>query len=153
MYFLKPGVKEDPVRRWNLPDRIFFGHGACHILAGVFLARFGSDAHWAEWVTPHNGLEGAHVYVTDGDRAFDYHGSPTRGALLAHHKKKWRSRLPGWDADVRAVDFDLLSTPALNERRMRGPDQYLHDPIPRAVRFIERSGVPSRPPERGRGPA
>ena len=38
MYVLKRGVKKDPQRRWNLPDRIFFGYGACHILAGAFLA-------------------------------------------------------------------------------------------------------------------
>jgi hypothetical protein len=37
MYILKPGIKRDPERRWALPDRIFFGHGACHILAGVYL--------------------------------------------------------------------------------------------------------------------
>ena len=153
MYFLKPGVKQDPVRRWNLPDRIFFGHGACHILAGVFLARSGSAAYWAEWVTPHKDLEGAHVYVTDGDRAFDYHGFSRREALLAHHRKKWLTRFPDWDADIRVVDFDLLSTSALNQRRMRGPDQYLHDPIPRAVRFIGRYGVPARNPGRGRGSA
>ena len=38
MYVLKPGLK---TKTWlgigALPDRIFFGHGACHILAGVFL--------------------------------------------------------------------------------------------------------------------
>jgi hypothetical protein len=37
MYKLKPGIKQDPQRRWQLPDRIFFGHGACHILAGIYL--------------------------------------------------------------------------------------------------------------------
>lgn len=35
---LKPGIKQDAVRRWALPDHIFFGYGACHILAGTFLA-------------------------------------------------------------------------------------------------------------------
>ncbi len=33
MYLLRPGIKENPVRRWNLPDRVFFAAGACHILA------------------------------------------------------------------------------------------------------------------------
>lgn len=32
MYTLKPGIKKDPVRRWALPDRIFFGNGTCAIL-------------------------------------------------------------------------------------------------------------------------
>lgn len=30
---LKPGIKTDPLRLWGLPDRIFFGHGACQFLA------------------------------------------------------------------------------------------------------------------------
>lgn len=38
LYTLKPGIKKDPVRRWALPDRVFFGNGACAILAGVFLS-------------------------------------------------------------------------------------------------------------------
>jgi len=42
MYLLKPGVKGNPVRRWNLPDRVFFACGACHILAHAFLERFAS---------------------------------------------------------------------------------------------------------------
>lgn len=37
MYVLKQGIKSDHHRRWSLPDRTFFGYGACHILAGVFL--------------------------------------------------------------------------------------------------------------------
>jgi hypothetical protein len=34
MYVLKPGVKADPHRQWALPDRIFFGYGACHTALG-----------------------------------------------------------------------------------------------------------------------
>jgi hypothetical protein len=38
MYILANGsVKQDPVRRWSLPDRVFFACGACHILAYAFL--------------------------------------------------------------------------------------------------------------------
>lgn len=150
MYFLKPGVKQDPVKRWNLPDRIFFGHGACHILAGVYLATFEPEDFWAEWIQPSGGLSGSHIYLTDGSKAFDYHGFSTREALLSHHRKKWLTRFENWSAKITTVDFDLLSTHALNERRMRGPDQYLHDPIPRAVRFIDNYNVPSRQPNRVR---
>src|SRR5204863_8719252 len=35
MYVLKHGIKKNPEKRWALPDRIFFGHGACAILAGA----------------------------------------------------------------------------------------------------------------------
>ncbi|WP_245511356.1 MULTISPECIES: hypothetical protein [unclassified Mesorhizobium] len=37
MYVLKHGIKKNPEKFWALPDRIFFGYGACHILAGTFL--------------------------------------------------------------------------------------------------------------------
>ena len=37
--------KSDPVMRWNLPDRIFFACGACHILAHAFIERFDAPAN------------------------------------------------------------------------------------------------------------
>jgi hypothetical protein len=74
MYVLKPGIKADPHRRWSLPDRVFFGHGACHILAGVFLDRPPLPYFYAERVIPAEGFAGNHVYVTNGIIAFDYHG-------------------------------------------------------------------------------
>ncbi|CCV05171.1 conserved hypothetical protein [Mesorhizobium metallidurans STM 2683] len=39
---------------------------------------------------------------------------------------------------IERVDFDLLDTAELNQRKMLGPNQYLYDPIPRARRFIDR---------------
>lgn len=136
MYVLKPGIKRDPVRRWALPDRIFFGHGACHILAGVYLRRPPLAGFRAERIIPAEGFAGAHVYVTDGTVAFDFHGYSLRDRLLAHHRKGWSRRNPGWDCVVEGVDFDLLDTAALNERKMLGPDQYLHDAVTRAERFM-----------------
>ena len=137
MYVLKPGIKKDPVRRWALPDRIFFGYGACAILAGVYLRDPPLAGAWhAERILPHAGHAGNHIYVTDGHRAFDFHGYSCRDRLLAHHRRQWSAHSTGWDADIGVVDFDLLDTAALNARRMLGPEQYLHDPIPRAVRFI-----------------
>ncbi|MCS0496316.1 hypothetical protein NVS89_14520 [Ancylobacter sp. MQZ15Z-1] len=138
MYVLKPGIKRDPVRRWALPDRIFFGHGACYILAGVYLAAPPLARFHAERIIPAEGLPGAHVYVTDGRLAFDYHGYSLRTRLLAHHRRGWAARFEGWEGTVEPADFPLLDTPALNARRMLGPDQYLHDPIPRARAFIAR---------------
>ena len=138
MYVLKPGIKEDPVRRWNLPDRVFFGHGACHILAGVFIREFPGRAFWAEWIRPLDDREGNHIYVTNGTLTFDYHGYASLESLQNHHKRGWSSRIPGWEASIKRVDFDLLDTDALNARKMRGPDQYLEDPIPRAIAFLHR---------------
>jgi hypothetical protein len=142
MYVLKPGIKADPHRRWSLPDRIFFGHGACHILAGVFLDRPPLSGFCAERVIPAEGFFGNYVYVTNGVVVFDYHGYSSRDRLLEHHKRVWSSQYDGWLCAIERVDFKLLSTADLNMRQMRGPDQYLHDPIPRARRFIEQRNHP-----------
>lgn len=141
MYVLKPGIKKDPARRWALPDRIFFGFGACHILAGTFLRKPPLEGAFAERILPADGYSGNHIYVTNGTIAFDCHGFCCRDKLLTHHKKGWSSRQPGWNATIESVDFDLLDTSALNHRKMLGPDQYLHDPVPRASRFIARHDV------------
>lgn len=137
MYVLKRGVKRDPQQRWALPDRIFFGHGACHILAGSFLAEPPLPGFHAERIVPGEGFAGGHVYVTDGRIAFDYHGWSVRLRLLHHFTDAWaRHAGAGWNCRLERVDFDLLDTAALNAHRMLGPDQYLHDPRPRARRFI-----------------
>ncbi len=139
MYALKPGVKQDPVRRWNLPDRVFFGHGACHILAGVFLQDPPLRGFYAERIIPADGFGGNHIYVTDGWITFDYHGYARRDRLLHHHTLGWARRsADGWTCQLEKVGFDLLSTRDLNARKMRGPDQYLSDPILRARRYLQR---------------
>ena len=138
MFRLRAGIKNDPERRWALPDRIFFGHGACHILAGIYLSRPPLPGFRAERIIPSNAFAGNHIYVTNGDIAFDHHGYCALERLLAHHRRCWSTRIEGWDCTVETVDFDLLSTAELNARKMRGPDQHLLDPRPRAQRFIDR---------------
>ena len=139
MYTLMPGIKGDPVRRWALPDRIFFGHGACHILAGVYLANPPLRGFYAERIIPGEGFAGNHIYVTDGNVTFDNHGYALRMRLLQYFTDGWSRRSSvGWHCRLERVDFDLLDQSALNERRMLGPDQYLHNPVPRARKFIER---------------
>ncbi|WP_338719751.1 hypothetical protein [Devosia sp. XK-2] len=138
MYRLKPGIKKDMVRRWALPDRIFFGYGACHILAGVYLAEEPLTGFYAERIIPRGDAPGGHMYVTDGTVVFDYHGYSRRERLLAHHRKCWSTDCPGWDCDIETVDFPILGAHALNARKMLGPDQYLFDAVSRARAFIAR---------------
>lgn len=139
MYVLKPGVKTDPQRRWALPDRIFFGHGACHILAGIFLETSPLPGFHAERIVPGDGFAGNHIYVTDGLIAFDFHGYSSRLRLLDHHTNGWANRyVTGWHCRLESVDFNLLSTTDLNQRKMLGPDQYGSDVISRARAFLDR---------------
>lgn len=67
---------------------------------------------------------------------FDYRGYVPRDRMLAWFRAAWSEQVPGWSGTIEAVDFELLSTRALNARKMRGPDQYFGDPIARARRFI-----------------
>ncbi len=134
MYVMKPGMKRDQQKRWALPDRIFFGHGACHILAGVYLREAPLAGFHAERVIPAAGLPGNHIYVTDGQIAFDYHGYSRRVDLLDHHSRCWSRQHQGWTCRIELVDFGLLDTVQLNQRKMLGPDQFYEDPTPRARR-------------------
>ena len=138
MYVLKSGIKQNPARRWALPDRVFYGHGACHILAGVFLERYPESDFEAVWIKPWEQLSGNHIFVTNGKIAFDYHGYSVLERLLTHHQKGWASRYTDWGADVIPVDFPLLDTSELNAREMRGPNQYFGDVIDRTRRYLSR---------------
>ncbi len=137
MYRFKPGIKSDPKRRWSLPDRIFFGNGACHILAGVYLELEPLPGFWAERIIPADGFSGSHIYTTNGITAFDYHGYSVRDRLLTPHWRGWGEQYPGWDAEVVKVDFSLLEEAELNKRKMHGSAQHYDDPTFRARRFIE----------------
>lgn len=138
MYIMKPGMKRQPEKHWSLPDRIFFGHGACQILAGVYLCDLPLASFHAERIVPRENKPGNHIFVTDGVLAFDYHGYSLRSRLLEHHARCWSRSHSGWSFDVETAAFDLLDTVALNERKMRGPDQFPADPIKRARHFLER---------------
>lgn len=139
MYRMKPGVKKNPERRWALPDRVFFGNGACHILAGVYLQAPPLPGFHAERIIPGDGFAGNHIFVTDGTVAFDYHGYTLRNRLLRYYTNNWAGEYSqGWHCRLEQVDFDLLSTQALNARKTLGPDQYLFDPISRAQRYLKK---------------
>ena len=88
MYVLKHGIKKNPEKRWALPDRIFFGYGACAILAGAFLDHPPLDGFYGERIIPGEGFSGDHIYVTNGVIAFDYHGYSARERLLEHHGER-----------------------------------------------------------------
>lgn len=139
MYWISGKKKRDPHLRWALPDRIFFGRGACHILAGAYLRLLPSSGFYAERIIPDAGHSGNHIYVTDGIIAFDFHGYTVRERLLAQHRRGWSARYPGWSRRIEPVDFDLLNTEALNARKMLGPDQYLYDALDRAQRFLTKT--------------
>ena len=58
MYITKV-ERGDLVRRWALPDRIFFACGACQVLAYAALQTF--PGFKAIWIKPHQGYTGNHI--------------------------------------------------------------------------------------------
>ena len=146
MYRIGPGIKRDPVRRWALPDRVFFACGACHILTYAFLQRYPPARYRSLWLKPAPGFTGNHIVATDGTRAFDFHGHSNWPVLLDHTKAKARRWWPGWDADLIDLPPHVLVSEAESRRYdglwLRQPDQYLGDALARANRFLDRFPPP-----------
>ncbi|MFQ6546358.1 hypothetical protein AADZ90_000265 [Aestuariibius sp. 2305UL40-4] len=105
MYWPIPGIKKHPKKRWDQPDRIFFGFGACHILAGVFLEDAPVDGFHGEWIVQADGFGGNHIFVTNGKVAFDFHGYSLRRKLLSRYWAGYQDRYPGWRARIVRIDF------------------------------------------------
>lgn len=146
MYALASGIKEDPVRRWALPDRVFFACGACHILAHAFLERYPDLGFSPVWLKPAKGFTGNHVFVVRENAVFDYHGYSRRAAFLAHTRAKARRWWPGWDADLIPLPPHVLISETesrkFDELWLREPEQFLHDALPRARAFLDRFPAP-----------
>lgn len=138
--------KSDPIKRWQLPDRVFFACGACHILAHAFLERYANTAMQPLWFKPFDGFTGNHIVVIWGDWAFDYHGYSKRTVLIDHYFKRARQRWPGWDAELPSLPRDVLvsenKSKEISGLWLREPDQFLHNALPRAERYLDRFGPP-----------
>jgi hypothetical protein len=146
MYVLPPGTKSDPVKRWNLSERVFFACGACHILAFAFLERYPNAGFAPMCIRPAKGFIGGHIVVVRDNLAFDYHGYSSWRALRNHILRRANHRWPGWDAEI----FPLPPAVLVSEIRsryydrlwLREPKQFLHDALPRARRYLDRFPPP-----------
>ncbi len=147
MYILRPGIKQDPLQRWALPDRVFFACGACHILAYAFLSRYPGSRFGPLWIKPARGFTGNHILVARNDTAFDYHGYSSLKVLLDHTGLKARRWWPGWTAAVIPLPMDILISEEKSREYeglwLREPKQFLHDALPRAEQFLSRFCEPS----------
>jgi hypothetical protein len=135
-------TKSDPVRRWKLPDRVFFAAGACHILAYAFLERFPERGGKAIWLRPLDGSPTNHIFVDLGDTAFDFHGYVEKRQLLEHFARRARLISPDWSAEEIELPRDFLVSEAKSKTVpglwLREPGQFLFDALPRARAFLDR---------------
>jgi len=146
MYIVDQAIKNDPARRWALPDRVFFACGACHILAYAFLERYPAAGFKPIWIKPAAEYIGNHIIVSDGEAAFDYHGYSGLPTLIAHTRAKAGRWWPGWSADMIELPAEVLVSEAKSRRYdglwLREPRQFLHDALPRARAFVRRFPAP-----------
>ncbi|MGX9964668.1 hypothetical protein ACVFYP_15165 [Roseomonas sp. F4] len=148
MYVLKPGVKENPLWRWALPDRVFFASGACHILAWAFLRRYPQSGATPLWFRPAPGFTGNHIVAATPGWVFDYHGYSRPDAFRSHMQRKASRWWPGWSAEEITLLPHVLVSEAESKRIeglwLREPRQFLHDALPRAEAFLARFPAPPR---------
>ena len=128
--------------RWNRPDRAFFAGGACHILAYSFLESYGRDGMEAVWLKPAEGYTGNHIVVAADGWVFDYHGFSGRAAYFDHAFRRARHYYPGWTAELIPLPRDVLISETKSKTVpglwLMEPGQFLHDAMPRAIRYRER---------------
>ncbi|UGT43648.1 hypothetical protein LTV02_09795 [Nocardia yamanashiensis] len=126
-----PLERADLELAWHRDDQWFFAAGACHILAYAFLdlhARgFAAVGLW-----PAAESDPSHVYVSDGVWAFDHCGWTLERELLAAS----RAAEPTANFQGRRLDMGLDELCARHWHRTRA--EFLHDPWPRACRYIAR---------------
>ncbi|MGZ5792896.1 MAG: hypothetical protein ACXWI7_11805, partial [Croceibacterium sp.] len=71
-----------------------------------------------------------------------YHGFSDWRTLLDHMHRKAVRWWPGWEADLIELSADALISEAKSRTYdglwLRQPDQFLHDALPRAKRFLDR---------------
>jgi hypothetical protein len=149
MYVIDPAVKADPARRWNLPDRVFFAAGACHLLAYAFMRRYPAYGYRPIWIKPDAGYIGNHIVAVRGQRAFDYHGHSDWNRLVGHIQAKANRWWPGWRAELVELPTEVLISESKSRTYqglwLREPRQFLHDALPRADRFVDRFPLPQDP--------
>ena len=143
-----PGSKHDQVKRWGLPNRVFFAAGACHILAYAFLERFPCCSARAFWIKPLDSSPTNHIVVLRGNCAFDYHGYTKRDVLMAHFRYRACRIWPEWQSELVELPPDILVSTEKSRTYpglwLREPQDFLFDALPRARAYLNRF---SHPPE------
>lgn len=146
MYKLAKGIKRDALRRWQLPDRVFFACGACHVLTYAFLTQYPGAGFEAVWIKPADGFTGNHIVAVGGDVAFDYHGYSNWNNLLDHTRSKSNRWWPGWNAELVLLPVDVLISEPRSRTYgglwLREPEQFLYNALPRAQAFVNRFPPP-----------
>ena len=147
MYRLRTkNTKTDPFTSWNLPDRVFFACGACHILAYAFSKEYPTSGFVPVWIRPRDNLKGNHIVMVRDDVVFDYHGYSVWPDYYCRYRRNARDLIENWESTTVELPLDVL----VSEKRsreydglwLREPSQFLHNAIPRAMNYIRKYHSP-----------
>jgi hypothetical protein len=138
MIFRSNKAKADPVLSWQRPHRPFFASGACHVLAAAFLELHPHEGYYTLIIRPEPGFRGGHIVASNGKMVFDYHGYSLESVFLRHYTSKIRRLMPGWLGAIHCSDESPVSAEFCEQNKLRKPDQFLHDPFPRALAYVRR---------------
>ena len=139
MQIISRDIKQDPISRWALDDRIFFAAGACHTLCYAFIEEH--PDYTPVWIKPKNKLSGNHIVAVKDDTAFDYQGLNNKAQLFQNCKRDAIEKIDkDWDCDLVKLPIDLLiSEPKSRTYEglwLREPEQFLENALPRARSYM-----------------
>ena len=143
-YHRTPEERANQFLSWARSDKAFFSNGACHILAFTFKYLHPERNIKLIHIRPKNNAKGNHVYVLDGEWAFDFNGWTKERELLevteAAHKLV---HSPDWSYD-RVIIEDDLETWCKNNNH-RPPAYFAYLPWERTYKYIEQfNAVPPK---------
>ncbi|SIR73498.1 hypothetical protein SAMN05444858_11623 [Micromonospora avicenniae] len=128
----------DQVLSWQRTDQAFFAAGACHVLAWVAAEQYAAAGFGITGLRQHFEPYVSHVIISNGRWAFDHDGWTPLPELLratAEYEPE-----PSWE--LLPITSTLQDFCAAQHHRL--PEQYAHDPLPRARRYLKQR---PRPPE------
>lgn len=140
MIFVTDETKQDPVKRWNLPDEIFFAAGACHVLAYAFLQKYSKLGFRPVWIKPTSGHRGNHIFVTNGNVVFDYQGLTPYEKYIENLEVKMKSFFYEWSYELIELPEHVLISESESKQFdglwLREPNQFLKNALPRAEQYL-----------------
>ena len=147
MIFRTDEQKADPEWLWHRTDRSFFAAGACHMLAHQFLKMNEGDGFHPMMVIPDSGFRGSHVFSSDGQVVFDYHGFSNHERFVAHYAIVIRRFFPDWRGSILDISDTFWTEGWFTQFPHRRLCQFSHDPTERARLFVKSVKRPNKPLE------
>lgn len=141
-----PEQRRDMFLSWARDDQSFFAAGACHILADLFMQLHRHEGYRMVYIKPAESFPGNHVYVSNGNWAFDHNGWTRESELLAITEKAYKNKYPGWSYErILLPDSMTALEDFCKANNHRLPWQFARLPWERAYNYI--ANFTSMPPK------